>query len=77
MAAPLTKRQTQPHIANIQTAKLLKALADHVDNKREMSPTQVKAADVLLKKTIPDLRQTDYQGQVSHVFPGVTIVPPR
>ena len=32
--------------------------------KREMLPTQVKAAEILLKKTVPDLKQVDIQGNL-------------
>lgn len=34
---------------------LVNRLTDHVVGKVEMSPTQVRAAEVLLRKTLPDL----------------------
>lgn len=64
MAAPLTKRQTAPHIASIQTSKILKALGEHVVGDREMTATQVSAGLGLLKKTIPDLKVLDHQGGI-------------
>lgn len=39
----------------IQTSQLVNRLTDHANGKIEMSPTQVKAAEVLLKKSLPDL----------------------
>lgn len=35
---------------------LLKRLADHVFGTTEMSATQLKAAEILLKKSLPDLQ---------------------
>lgn len=34
---------------------LLNALSDHVLGKKEMKATQIKAAEILLRKVIPDL----------------------
>ena len=64
MAARLTKRQATTAVSHIQSSLLIKALGDHVHGKREMLPTQVKAAEILLKKTVPDLKQVDLQGNL-------------
>ena len=64
MAAKLTKRQATTAVSAIQTSMLIKALGDHVANKRDMLPTQIKAAEILLRKTVPDLKQVDLQGNL-------------
>jgi len=43
----------------IQTTKLAKALQDHVFGKNKMTATQVRAAEVLLARTLPTLTQTE------------------
>ena len=64
MAAPLTKRQRSGHIDSIQTSKILRVLQDHVVNGTEMEPSRITAGLGLLKKTIPDLKQVDLQGNL-------------
>lgn len=41
--------------SKIQTTQLINRLQDHGLGKVDMSPTQVRAVEVLLKKKIPDL----------------------
>jgi hypothetical protein len=43
----------------IQLSMLLNRLQDHASGKIEMSPTQVRAAEILLRKVAPDLSSTD------------------
>lgn len=43
----------------IKTGVLIKRLSDHVLGKQDMSQTQVRAAEVLLKKSLPDLQAVD------------------
>ena len=43
----------------IKTSQLANRLTDHVLGKVDMSPSQVSAALGLLRKTLPDLQQTD------------------
>jgi hypothetical protein len=45
--------------ARIQTTQLVKRLQDHVHGKVKLSSTQVRAAEVLLARTLPTLTQTD------------------
>jgi hypothetical protein len=40
----------------IQTAMLTKRLEDHAKGDLEMTATQIKAAEILLKKVAPDLQ---------------------
>jgi hypothetical protein len=37
-------------------------LAAHVEGVVDLSPTQVRAAEILLKKTVPDLARTEVTG---------------
>lgn len=45
---------------------LANRLRDHVLGKVNMSATQVQAATVLLRKTLPDLTATELSGEVAH-----------
>ena len=64
MAVRSTRRQSENHTAAIQTSRVLKCLQDHLFKGSEMLPTQIKSAEILLKKTVPDLKQVDIQGNL-------------
>ena len=49
--------------AKIQASVLALRLYDHVQGKVEMSNTQVKAAQILLGKMVPDLGRTELTGE--------------
>lgn len=51
--------------SRIQTSMLLNRLADHVVGKVELQPTQVKAAEILLRKVLPDLSAVEGNLNVS------------
>jgi hypothetical protein len=55
VAARLNLRQQAQSRAAIQTTQLLKRLQDHVNGKVDLKMSQIRAAEVLLRKTIPDL----------------------
>lgn len=56
MAARINKiRHDDETRAKIQTSQLLNRLNDHVFNGVEVTPTQMKAVEILLRKTLPDL----------------------
>ena len=44
----------------IQSSMLINALSDHALGKNDMSATQVRAAEILLRKSIPDLQAVDH-----------------
>ena len=48
--------------AKIQASQLMNRLAAHVEGVVDLSPTQVRAAEILLKKTVPDLARTEVTG---------------
>jgi hypothetical protein len=51
--------------AKIQTSQILNRLIDHVVGKVELSTTQVRAAEILLKKVLPDLTATEHSGEIA------------
>lgn len=59
--SPLTR-------ARIKTGMLIKRLSDHVEGKCELTATQVRAAEVLLRKKMPDLSTSHIEGTVVHSF---------
>lgn len=40
---------------------------DHVMGRIEMSVTQIRSAEILLRKVVPDLKQVDHTGGIQHV----------
>ena len=59
MAARLHLKHQDSVRAKIQSSQLVNALQNHVHGKNDMSQTQVRAAEILLKKTMPDLSAVD------------------
>lgn len=49
--------------AKIQAGVILDRLVKHVNGEVDMSASQIKAADILLKKTVPDLARTEVTGK--------------
>lgn len=63
MAARTVKiRHDEETRAKIQTSQLLNRLNDHVFNGVEISTTQMKAIEILLRKTLPDLAAVQISG---------------
>jgi hypothetical protein len=54
------------HRVKIQNSNILNALMEHVEGKREMSPTQVTAGVALLKKVLPDLQAVQHSGDADN-----------
>lgn len=48
--------------AKIQTSQIINRLHDFVNGEIELSPAQVTAAQVLLRKTLPDLANVQHSG---------------
>jgi hypothetical protein len=70
VARRLQLKHTAETRQKIQTSQLINRLTDHAFGKVEMSATQVRAAEILLRKTIPDLSTYHIDGQVTHSFTG-------
>jgi hypothetical protein len=57
--------------AKIQASQLINRLQDHVFDNAEVSQTQMKAIEILLRKTLPDLAAVQVSGgedPVKHVM---------
>ena len=50
----------------IQASQLINRLSGHAVGEIEMTPTQIKAAEILLKKSLPDLQSVDLTGTLEH-----------
>ena len=48
----------------IQASQLINRLTNHALGSEEMENSQVRAAEILLKKILPDLSNVDFQGEV-------------
>jgi hypothetical protein len=46
----------------ISATMIMNRLVAHVEGELDLSPTQLKAADILLKKIVPDLARTEHTG---------------
>lgn len=66
MAARKRKYQTDSTRKKIQASQLINRLQDFIDGKVEMNPAQVRAAEILLKKTLPDLSSMEMVAEVEH-----------
>ena len=53
---PMGKLHQDDVRSKIQTSQLLNRLTDHALGKVDLSPTQVRAIEILIKKTLPDLQ---------------------
>ncbi|NBW16239.1 MAG: hypothetical protein EBR82_50490 [Caulobacteraceae bacterium] len=53
---------SEAHRLKIANSNILNVLLQHVEGKREMSPTQVSAGLGLLKKVLPDLQTVEHKG---------------
>src|SRR5262245_51981795 len=60
--------------AKIRAAYLIRRLQDHVKGKIKLTAEQVRSADILLRKIIPDMSQTSVVGEMTHKY--VVEVPP-
>src|SRR5580765_4270725 len=67
-ARNLKIRHDEETRAKIKTSQLLNRLQDHAFDKCDMSATQIRAAEICLRKTIPDLTATEIQADIVHRF---------
>lgn len=59
---PLGKLHQEDVRKKIQTSQLVNRLTDHALGDIELTNTQVRAIEILLKKTIPDLSSIEHSG---------------
>lgn len=52
--------------AKIKTSQIINRLMLHINGEVEMSSSQVRSAEILLKKTLPDLQSVEYVAFIQH-----------
>lgn len=65
MAERLRKRHQDEVRTKIQTSQLVNVLQNHalgIDEDKEITPTRMKAIEILLRKSLPDLSSTEISG---------------
>lgn len=62
MAARLNRRHQEMVRDKIQTTQLLNRLENHALGELELSQTQIKSIEILLRKTLPDLSAVTVEG---------------
>ena len=62
MAARMRKTHQDDVRSKIQASQLVNRLTNHALGEVELSATQVRAIEILLKKTIPDLSAVELTG---------------
>jgi hypothetical protein len=63
MASRLNKRHQDEVRTRIQTSQLINVLQDHaLSAESEISPSRMKAIEILLKKSLPDLSAVEVSG---------------
>lgn len=69
MAARIRKlKLTDTWREKIRVGMLLNHLRNHVLGRHEMTPTQVRAAEILLRKVLPDQATVEHSGEVQHSY---------
>jgi hypothetical protein len=72
MAERLRKTHQDDVRAKIQTSQLVNRLTDHALGTVELSPTQVRAIEILIKKTLPDMSAVQVSGDEDNPLEVVT-----
>jgi hypothetical protein len=63
MAARLNKLHQEDIRKKIQASQLINVLQDHaLSGEGELSPTRMKAIEILLRKSVPDLSSVSLEG---------------
>lgn len=74
MAATLTRRQTDAARDHIKTNRIVEELQKYIDGERKMEPAQVRAAQILLDRTLPCLSATTFLDEAGDALPILRIV---
>lgn len=64
MATRIRKQHQDETRARIQTSQLINRLQDQADGKVELTTMQMKAIEILLRKSLPDLSAVELSGTV-------------
>ena len=60
---PMGRLHQEDVRAKIQASQLINRLTDHALGQVDLEPTQVRAIEILLKKTLPDLSAVEMAGE--------------
>jgi len=80
---PINKLHQEDVRKKIQVSQLLNVLQNHalgVDDEKEITPTRMKAIEILLRKSLPDLSSTEISGVDGGDIPigvGISFVKPN
>lgn len=69
---PLSEPKLEEMRRRIQATKIIEKMQAHVFGTEEMSATQIRAAEALLRKSMPDLSSIDLQAEMEHSG-GITV----
>ncbi len=75
MATTLTGRQTDKARSLIKTEQICIRLQKHIDGEIKLEPSQVRAAEILLNRTLPCLQAAVFSVEGDAALPLLTIVP--
>jgi len=64
MAERLNKMHQESVRLKIKSSQLINRLENHAFGELELTPTQIRAIEILLKKTIPDLSAMQVNGEI-------------
>lgn len=70
-------RRAETTRLRIKTSALIDKLQNHVMGKEDMTPTQLAAAQTLLKKVLPDMVSAKQELNVSPVVFNITTTPAK
>ncbi len=62
----LNTRQVESWRLGIRVGKIRTRLEQHIFGEIDMTATQIRAAEILLRKVIPDLTSTEWTGTLEH-----------
>lgn len=54
--------------ASIRVGLIRNRLMKHIIGELEMTPTQIRAAEILLNKSVPNLGHIEHAGEINHNF---------
>lgn len=74
MARPIGKLHQDDVRKKIQASQIVNRLMGHINGEHELSATQVNAANILLRKTLPDLSAVVLSGDEDNPVSVVTRV---
>lgn len=72
MATRLLKRHDEQTRSKIQASQLINSLTNHVLGNNDLSSTQVKSAEILLRKSLPDLTSVEMTVDVEYTVASAT-----